>query len=67
MRVGDIVRINQASMEFANTRSIEVQGKIGVIVELLHTASTLPVANIMVLGNIDQFYMDELEAINESR
>ena len=67
MQVGDIVRINQASMEFANTWSIEVQGKIGVIVELLHTASTLPVANIMVLGNIDQFYMDELEVINESR
>ena len=67
MRVGDIVRINQASMEFANTWSIEVQGKIGVIVELLHTASALPVANIMVLGKVGQFYMDELEVINAGR
>ena len=67
MQVGDIVRINQASMEFANTWSIAVQGKIGVIVELLHATSTLPLANIMILGNVDQFYLDELEVINESR
>ncbi len=66
MKVGDIVRVKQASMEFTNTWSIKVQGKIGVIVELLHAASTLPVANIVVLGDVVQFYLDELEVINES-
>ena len=45
----------------------EAQGQVGVIVELLHATSVLPVANIMVLGNIDQFYLDELELVNASR
>jgi hypothetical protein len=42
-------------------------GQVGVIVELLHAASTLPLANVMVLGNMEQFYLDELEIVNESR
>ena len=38
-------------------------GKIGMVVELLHAASTLPLANVMVSGAIDQFYIDELEKV----
>ena len=67
MKVGDVVRINQDPLPVANTWCVEVQGKIGVIVELLHATSTLPLANIMVLGNVDQFYLDQLEVINASR
>jgi hypothetical protein len=45
----------------------ECYDQVGVIVELLHAASALPLANVMVLGKIDQFYIDELETVNESR
>jgi hypothetical protein len=67
--VGDIVRI-KGNFQVQNAPEVtwpECYGQIGVIVELLHAASTLPLANVMVLGKVDQFYLDELEKVNESR
>ena len=69
MTVGDIVRI-KGNFQVQNAPEVtwpECYGQIGVIVELLHAASTLPLANVMVLGKVDQFYLDELEKVNESR
>lgn len=69
MKVGDIVRV-KGNIQVQNAPEVvwpECYGQVGVIIELLHAASTLPLANIMVLGNMDQFYLDELEVINASR
>ena len=69
MQVGDIVRV-KGNFQVQNAPEAvwpECYGQVGVIVELLHATSTLPLANIMVLGSVDQFYLDELEMINESR
>ncbi len=69
MTVGDIVRI-KGNFQVQNAPEVtwpECYGQVGVIVELLHAASTLPLANVMVLGKVDQFYLDELEKVNESR
>lgn len=70
MQVGDIVRVKgnwQVRNPDWNDAWPECYGQVGVIVELLHAASTLPLANIMVLGNMDQFYLDELEVVNAGR
>ena len=70
MKVGDIVRVKgnwQVRNPDWNDAWPECYGQVGVIVELLHAASTLPLANIMVLGNMDQFYLDELEVVNATR
>ena len=70
MEVGDIVRVKgnwQVRNPDWNDAWPECYGQVGVIVELLHAASTLPLANIMVLGSIDQFYLDELEVVNAAR
>jgi len=67
--VGDIVRI-KGNFQVQNAPEVEwpeCYGQVGVIVDLLHAASTLPLANVMVLGEVDQFYIDELEKVNESR
>ncbi len=69
MNIGDMVRV-KGNFQVRNAPEViwpECYGQVGVIVELLHAASTLPLANVMVLGNVDQFYIDELEIINESR
>jgi hypothetical protein len=69
MQVGDIVRV-KGNFQVQNAPEEawpECYGQVGVIVELLHATSTLPLANIMVLGGVDQFYLDELEVVNESR
>ena len=69
MQVGDIIRI-KGNFQVRSAPEVtwpECYGQVGVIVELLHAASTLPLANVMVLGEVDQFYIDELEMINESR
>ena len=69
MTVGDIVRI-KGNFQVQNAPEVtwpECYGQVGVIVELLHAASTLPLANVMVLGKVDQFYLDELEITNEDR
>ena len=69
MKAGDIVRV-KGNFQVQNAPEEawpECYGQIGVVIELLHAASTLPIANIMVLDNISQFYLDELELINESR
>ena len=69
MKAGDIVRV-KGNFQVQNAPEEawpECYGQIGVAIELLHAASTLPIANIMVLDNISQFYLDELELINESR
>jgi hypothetical protein len=69
MKVGDIVLV-KGNFQVQNAPEVvwpECYGKVGVIVELLHAASTLPLANVMVLGGVDQFYIDELEIINENR
>ncbi|WP_347441761.1 hypothetical protein [Rubritalea sp.] len=42
-------------------------GQVGMIVELLHASSTLPLANVVLLGEMGQFYLDELEVISASR
>jgi hypothetical protein len=69
MQAGDIVRIN-GNFQVKSAPEVtwpECYGQVGVIVELLHAASTLPLANVMVLGKVDQFYLDELEITNEDR
>lgn len=69
MKIGDIVRV-KGSWQVRNAPEEawpECYGQVGVIVELLHATSTLPLANIMVLGNMDQFYLDELEVVNATR
>jgi hypothetical protein len=69
VKAGDIVRV-KGNFQVQNAPEEawpECYGQIGVVIELLHAASTLPIANIMVLDNISQFYLDELELINESR
>jgi hypothetical protein len=69
INIGDIVRI-KGNFQVQNAPEVtwpEVYGQIGVIVELLHARSTLPLANVMVLGKVDQFYLDELEITNEDR
>ncbi len=69
MKVGDMVLVkgNFQVQSVPEVTWSECYGRIGMIVELLHATSALPLANVMVLGNMDQFYLDELEAINESR
>lgn len=59
MKVGDIVRVYDVGPK----ERPEVWGQIGMIAELLHAASTLPLANVMVLGELDQFYLDDLEKV----
>jgi len=70
MKVGDIVRV-KGNFQVQNGEPEEVwpdcYGQVGMIVELLHAASTLPLANVMVLDDVCQFYLDELEVVNESR
>jgi hypothetical protein len=69
MKVGDIVRI-KGNFQVRNAPE-EVWavpiGQVGMIVELLHASSMLPLANVMVLGKVDQFYLDELEGASEGR
>ena len=70
MKVGDIVRVKgnwQVRNPGWDDAWPECYGQVGVIVELLHAASTLPLANIMVLGAMDQFYLDELDVVNAAR
>ena len=65
MKVGDIVLV-KGNFQVQNAPEAtwpECYGKIGMVVELLHAASTLPLANVMVSGAIDQFYIDELEKV----
>ena len=69
MNIGDMVLI-KGNFQVQNAPEAiwpECYGQVGVIVELLHATSTLPLANIIVLGNVDQFYIDELEIVNASR
>jgi hypothetical protein len=69
VQVGDIVRV-KGNFQVQNAPEEvwpECYGQVGVIVELLHAVSTLPLANIMVLGDVDQFYLDELEVVNAGR
>ncbi len=69
MNIGDMVRV-KGNFQVQNAPEEpwpECYGQVGVIVELLHATSTLPLANVMVLGKVDQFYIDELERANESR
>ncbi len=64
MKVGDIVRIK--SEDAGRTLSWpEVYGEIGVIVALAKRLY-IPAAKVMVLGEVDEFDLDELEKVNES-
>ena len=65
MKAGDIVRINYDLIDtsFPWPESI---GEIGVIVEMTKRLF-VPAANVMVLGEVAEFDLDELEVINESR
>ena len=69
MNIGDIVLV-KGNFQVQNAPEVtwpECYGQVGVVVELLHAVSTLPLANVMVLGGVDQFYIDELEIVNEYR
>ena len=69
MKVGDMVLV-KGNFQVRNTPEVtwpKCYGRFGVIIELLHAASTLQLAKVMVLGEVDQFYLDELEVANESR
>ena len=69
MQVGDMVLV-KGNFQVQSAQEVtwpKCYGQIGVIIELLHAASTLPLAGVMVLGKVDQFYIDELELINGSR
>jgi hypothetical protein len=69
VQVGDIVRI-KGNFQVRNAPEemwpVPI-GQVGMIVELLHAASMLPLANVMVSGKVDQFYLDELEDASEGR
>lgn len=64
MKVGDLVKV-KGDFHKLRRRSERprVYGQIGMIAELLHAASTLPLAEVMVLGEVDQFYLDDLEKV----
>ena len=67
MKVGDTVLV-KGNFQVQNAPEVtwpECYGQIGIVIELLQAASTLPLANVMVLGEVDQFYTDELEIISE--
>lgn len=69
MKVGDMVLV-KGNFQVQSAPEVtwpDCYGQVGMIVELLHAASTLPLANVMVLDGVGQFYLDELELINESR
>ena len=69
MKVGDMVLV-KGNFQVQSAPEVtwsKCYGQIGVIIELLHTASTLPLAGVMALGKVDQFYLDELELISECR
>ena len=69
MQVGDMVLV-KGNFQVQSAPEVTWQkcyGQIGVIIELLHAASTLPLASVMVSGEVDQFYTDELKVVNESR
>ena len=69
MQVGDMVLV-KGNFQVQSAPEVtwpKCYGQIGVIIELLHAASTLPLAGVMTLGKVDQFYLDELELISESR
>ena len=65
MRVGDLVRIiwNRDETGGADLRFEE---GVGLVLELTMRLY-IPAANILVLGEVAQFDLCELEAINESR
>lgn len=62
MTVGDMVRINEEEPVVFE----EANGQIGVIVEMTKHRFG-PAANVMVLGEVAEFDLDELEVINEGR
>jgi len=63
--VGDIVRIKgNFQVEHAKEETWpEVYGQIGVIVSLAKRLY-IPAANVMVLGEVAEFDIDELEKVN---
>jgi len=68
VKVGDIVRIT-GNGQVQNAPEVmwpEVYGQVGVIVALAKRLY-IPAAKVMVLGEVDEFDLDELEKVNESR
>ena len=65
MNIGDIVKIKgNYQVEHAPEEVWpEVYGKIGVIVSLAKRLY-IPAANVMVLGEVAEFDLDELELVN---
>ena len=59
MNVGDIVQINKDTLVGDSDWCIEVQGKIGVIVQMAKRCR-IPAAKVMVLSEIAEFDLDEL-------
>ena len=64
MNVGDIVRISE-TVDCAELWP-EVVGHVGVIIAMAKRLY-IPAAKVMVLGEVAEFDLDELEAVNESR
>ena len=62
MKVGDIVRINEEEPVIWT----EAQGQLGMIVSF-GKRLYIPEAKVLVLGEIAEFDLDELEAVNEAR
>ncbi len=59
MKVGDLVRINWNELSWAHH-------EIGLVLELTKRLY-IPAAMIFVLGEVAQFDLSELEAIDEAR
>ena len=68
VKVGDIVRIKGQGGTPTGLGGVwpESHGQIGVIVSF-GKRLYIPEAKVMVLGEIAEFDLDELEAVNESR
>jgi hypothetical protein len=76
MQIGDIVRIKTDGDLLRQPHGLtsrmsarpESEGQIGVIVAMAKRLYILwPRANVMVLGEVAEFDLDELEKVNESR
>ena len=69
MKVGDLVRINNRDKTLfieSKGKIIESEGKIGLILRMVQR-KYVSAAIVLVMGEICEWYLDELEVISESR
>jgi hypothetical protein len=62
VKPGDMVMIRRLGVE----DELWADGEVGLVLELTKRLY-IPAANILVLGEVAQFDLDELEAANETR